>query len=148
MSLYLFKIRKPRGAPKPDGSTPQLDEIDPVAEPEMQPVNGIMPDSKEEWRSILALDYLKLGYQFHYAMFGGRNRTGGAEIDILAETVPLKTPIFINGAYWHKKDDFKQNLQVSRINKLGYFRRAIIVWDYEIPTLTQAIQVYKERLRL
>jgi len=128
--------------------TADLEETDPVAETEMQEVQGIMPDSKEEWRSIMALDYLKVGYQFHYTMFGGRSRLGGAEIDILAETVPMKTPIFINGAYWHKKDDFKQNLQISRINKLGYFKRAIIVWDYEIPTLTQAIQVYKERLRI
>ena len=44
--------------------------------PEVQRVQGIMPDSKEEYWVALALYKLKIDFIFQYQLFGGRKYKG------------------------------------------------------------------------
>lgn len=66
-----------------------------------QPVHGIMPDSKEEYWVAIALDKLKIEFDYQYEVSGGRNLKGGQIVDFMAWTAPLPTPIYIQGKYWH-----------------------------------------------
>lgn len=114
-------------------------------EPEMGLIQGQTPGSREEWRVSIALSKLGYQYDYQYSMFGGR-LTGGTIIDFMVKTEPLSTPLYVNGAYWHKKDDFKQKLQIQKIKRLGYYRTPRIIWDYEMPDMQSTIKMVKERM--
>jgi hypothetical protein len=64
-------------------------------------VQGQMPDSINEWYVSLALDRLKLDYQFQVPIMGGRGVRGGQVIDFVVWTATGGIPVFVQGAYWH-----------------------------------------------
>src|SRR5512145_3073504 len=49
-----------------------------------------------------ALDKFGISYLFQVDYWGGRTLAGGMVLDFLAFTVPLPTPIFVNGDYFHQ----------------------------------------------
>jgi len=63
-------------------------------------VQGIEPDSIEEWRVAKALDRLQIPYQFQFEIFDASVR-GGIILDFLVHTVPLATPLEVDGQHWH-----------------------------------------------
>lgn len=63
-------------------------------------VQGMMPDSINEWYVSLALDKLQLVYFYQFAMRGGDVR-GGQVIDFLVQTARGWLPVYVNGDYWH-----------------------------------------------
>jgi hypothetical protein len=65
-------------------------------------VQGIMPDSKNEWYVALALDKLNIEYIFQYSLFGGTAFRGGQVVDFVVYN-PNAIPVFIQGEYWHDK---------------------------------------------
>lgn len=64
-------------------------------------IQGVMPDSKEEWWTAQALWYYKIPFMFQYEIFGGRDRRGGLIVDFLVWN-PSATPLLVHGNYWHK----------------------------------------------
>lgn len=64
-------------------------------------IYGKTPDSDDEWR--VAVGLWKLGWEFKYQVWflGGRILPGGTVIDFLVFTVPLPTPLYVDGTYWH-----------------------------------------------
>ena len=119
--------------------------------PEIQPVQGIMPDSKEEYWVALALYRLGLDFEFQYQLFGGRKYKGGQVIDFWVFTVPLPTPIFVQGWYFHyataeKAAQSKLNLMYLEGRLRGIALKPVEIFDIEIPTPEEAYIVTKRKL--
>ena len=112
MKVFVFPNKTGRkvGKPQPVGVRPQQT---PAAQEVITPVQGIMPQSKPEWRVAMALDALGFEYQYQRSIGGGRSIRGGQVVDFWIYTAPKPTPAFVQGAYWHKQatsseDDIKQ----------------------------------------
>lgn len=107
--------------------------------PEVQPIQGMMPDSKEEYWVALALYRLNLDFEFQYQLFGGRKYKGGQVVDFWVFTVPLPTPIFVQGWYFHyataeKEAQSKLNLMYLESRLRGKAMKPVEIIDIEIPT--------------
>src|SRR4030043_1414668 len=74
-------------------------------------IQGMVPDSVEEWR--VANSLTKFGWEYIYqaSVMGGRSLRGGQVIDFLVETVPKQTALYVQGEYWHgSKQESKDKL--------------------------------------
>jgi hypothetical protein len=103
--------------------------------PDIKPVQGIMPDSKEEYWCALALYKLKLDFVFQKHVMGGRSGRGGQVVDFWVYTAPLPTPIYIQGDYWHYANGRGYQSQLN-IAKLKAYYGASIAEPVEILTST------------
>ena len=119
--------------------------------PEVQRVQNIMPDSKEEYWVALALYKLHIDFVFQYQLFGGRKYKGGQVVDFWVYTMPLPTPILVQGWYFHystaeKTSQTKLALMYleSRLN--GKAMKPVEIIDTEIPTPDDAYIVVKRKL--
>ena len=119
--------------------------------PEVQRVQGIMPDSKEEYWVALALYKLKIDFVFQYQLFGGRKYKGGQVVDFWVLTMPLPTPILVQGWYFHyataeKASQSKLALMYLETRLAGKANKPIEILDIEIPTPDDAYMVVKRKL--
>jgi len=119
--------------------------------PEVQKVQGIMPDSKEEYWVALALYKLHIDFIFQYQFMGGRKYKGGQVIDFWVKTMPLPTPIFVQGWYFHystaeKAAQSKLNLMYLESALNGKAMKPVEILDIEIPTPDDAYMVVKRKL--
>ena len=121
--------------------------------PEIKPIQGMMPDSKEEYWVALALYKLKLDFEFQYQLFGGRKYKGGQVIDFWVFTQPLPTPIFVQGWYFHyataeKAAKTRLNLMYLKSRLTGKAKEPVEILDTEIPTPDDAFLVVKRKLKI
>lgn len=119
--------------------------------PEVKRVQGIMPDSKEEYWVALALYKLKIDFIFQYQLFGGRKYKGGQVVDFWVLTQPLPTPIFVQGWYFHystaeRAAQSKLNLMYLESSLNGKAMKPVEILDIEIPTPDDAYMVVKRKL--
>lgn len=93
--------------------------------PEPRPVQGIMPDSKEEYWCALALYRLHINFTFQKHVMGGRTGRGGQVVDFWVYTVPKPTPIYIQGDYWHyaKGRGYISQLNIAKLK--SYYGQSI-----------------------
>lgn len=110
-----------------------------------------MPDSKEEYWVALALYKLHIDFVFQYQLFGGRKYKGGQVVDFWVYTMPLPTPILVQGWYFHystaeRTSRTKLALMYleSRLN--GKAMKPVEIIDTEIPTPDDAYIVVKRKL--
>lgn len=94
--------------------------------PEKKPVQGKMPDSKEEYWCALALYRLKLRFDFQKHVMGGRSGRGGQVIDFWVYTAPKPTPIYIQGDYWHYANGRGYVSQLNIAKLKSYFGNSIM----------------------
>lgn len=121
--------------------------------PEIKLIQGMMPDSKEEYWVALALYKLKLDFEYQYQLFGGRKYKGGQVIDFWVYTVPLPTPIFVQGFYFHyataeKAAQTRLNLMYLKSRLAGKAKEPVEILDTEIPTPDDAYLVVKRKLKM
>lgn len=147
MDVYQMRIAKPK---KNRAATIPKPEIEQQSEPPIQPVQGIMPDSVEEWRFALALNQLGHTYIFQYKVLDFPLR-GSQKIDFwVTSTVPYPTPVYIQGAFWHLGNRTAESTfkiaELKRIFK-GRINEPVVIYDFEIPTMDDALRVARWRLR-
>lgn len=96
-------------------------------------IQGMMPDSKEEWWTAQALWKYKVPFQFQFQIFGGTSRRGGLIVDFLVWN-PMATPFEVNGNYWHRNEmDSGDKTDLIAIEQ--YFKKeAIIMWGEDMQT--------------
>lgn len=128
-------------------------DVKTVTFPQVRPIQGIMPDSKEEYWVALALYKLHIRFTFQYQLWGGRQYKGGQVVDFWVYTVPLPTPILVQGWYFHyataeKTAETKQNLMYLEDRLKGYAAKPIEIMDTEIPTPDDALFVVRRKLKL
>lgn len=120
-------------------------------EPEVKRVQNIMPDSKEEYWVALALYKLHIDFVFQYQLFGGRKYKGGQVVDFWIYTMPLPTPLLVQGWYFHyataeRTAQTKMNLMYLESRLKGKANKPVEVLDTEIPTVDDAYMVVKRKL--
>jgi hypothetical protein len=119
-------------------------EEPPVAQMFIQGKKATTP----EWRIGKALDKMGLTYKFQYSILGGRN-PGGQVLDYYIYTVPLPTPLNVNGDYWHRLNkSYRDNLKANQTNEL--FNNAanplVIAWEHDLGSIDEAEATLKKLL--
>lgn len=149
----IFKIQSRSGLGlQINGKTaPMIQKITHEPFPEVQKVQNIMPDSKEEYWVALALYRLHLDFVFQYQLFGGRKYKGGQVIDFWVYTVPLPTPIFVQGWYFHyataeKAAQSRLNLMYLEARLRGKAMKPVELLDIDMPTPEDAYILAKRKL--
>lgn len=146
MEVYKFKNRRSKKIVlKPRGQV----DYDKPDEDIIQPIQGIMPDSKEEYWVAVGLYRLHLDFEYQYSIAGGSILRGGQIIDFFVNTVPLPTPVLVQGEYWHGgTKNAESEFKVSFIKKYfgGEAQDPVEIWDYEIPDMQSAYEVLKRKL--
>lgn len=97
-------------------------------------IQGHVVASTEEVFVANSLSKYGWGYLYQESFFGGRNYSGGFVVDFIVMTLPLKTPVWVNGEYWHsgaqaERDKLNQILLQSRLS--GY-APAVTFWGEQL----------------
>ena len=146
MGVYKFKSRRSKKIVLKPREQINYDKPD---EDVIQPIQGIMPDSKEEYWVAVGLYRLHLDFEYQYSIAGGSILRGGQIIDFLVNTVPLPTPVLVQGEYWHGgTKNAESEFKVTFIKKYfsGEAQDPVEIWDYEIPNMQSAYEVLKRKL--
>lgn len=148
---YKFKTGQRARKIKVKANTPAIMKPN-SQEPPVGLIQGQMAMSKEEWRVALGLMKLKVPFDYQYTVFGGYNIRGGQTIDFLAYTVPLLTPIYVLGEYWHgvrqSEGELKLAMEAVKIYFHGQANDPVGLWDYELTTMDQTYLTLRKELRL
>lgn len=120
---------------------------DPVGYVTVQGTHASSYEANVAW----ALDKVELGYIFQYEVLGGRSRRGGFIIDFLVFTVPMSTPLWVNGDYWHGGkqstiDRYQQALFASLMR--GRINRPVIFWGSDSETKEAALSSVRRELKV
>lgn len=94
-------------------------------------INGRAPGSSYEWRVAVSLWKYKWAFEYQVSYFGGRSLRGGQVIDFLVLTVPLPTPLYVYGEYWHssvqsEKDKLQRALLTNYLH--GQIAEPVILY--------------------
>ena len=120
-----------------------------VTSEELPIINGKQVGSRYEWNVIKALEHYKVEYDIQVPFFGGRVR-GGQVVDVIAYTVPLPTPIFVQ-SYWHTgAKEAESTLKVYAFEEatFGTYEKPVQLWKDDCETYDQALISVKKELRL
>jgi hypothetical protein len=101
-------------------------------------IQGRTPKSHNEWFTWLALNSLGHKAIYQYAVYGNRGVKGEAYIDFLVvTTVPLPTPLEVNGVYWHSGQlgarDRLRNININNEHR-GQWLPIKYIWGPESET--------------
>ena len=118
------------------------------AKPEevVQPVQGIMPDSKNEWYTALALDKLEIAYTFQYVLDGGTGIRGGQIVDFVCWMPAGPLPVFVQGAYWHKITTETEDLIKQAAAAQAFGRQPVLLMEEETSTKDKAMRAVREKI--
>lgn len=107
--------------------------------------------SEYEYYVAAALEQLDLEFYFQINILGGRKARGGFVVDFLVLTVPLPTPMWVHGEYWHKgKQKTEDAYQLATINYMmrGKMNLAIVLFGEDLQTPEQALITVKKALHV
>ena len=107
--------------------------------------------TEPEYFVALALEKLNIDYSFQKSFLGGKQLKGGFVIDFMVWTVPLGTPIWVHGEFWHKgavraKDTLQQAILDSLFR--GKYMPAVILYGNDLQTEDQAYVTVKKALKI
>jgi len=96
-------------------------------------IQGMIPDSKEEYWVSQALYKYGIYFEYQFQIFGGTSRRGELIEDFLVWN-PMRTPFLVHGSYWHRNElDGGDKLNLIAIEQ--YFKReAIVMWGEDSET--------------
>lgn len=120
-----------------------------VEEPPVGTVQGMTPGSVQEWRVALALDKLKMDYEFQKSISGGRRVRGGQVIDFWIYTAPYPTPCFVQGEYWHdRKSEAEDTLKQERVQRAykGQVMPNLLLEEKDLSSVQAAYTLLRRKL--
>jgi len=144
-----FQFKTKRGSKIGLTNKPLADFKPPKDETVIEPVQGVMPDSKEEYFVAKALERAKVDFIYQFDIAGGRAFRGGQVIDFMVYTVPLPTPVFVQGDYWHggvRSAQTRFNVMMAEHLLRGQAQKPVELWDYELPDIETTYQVVKRKI--
>ena len=106
--------------------------------------------SSGEYNVALALRTLKLEFQFQVSIAGGRGRAFGLVLDFFVMTVPMPTPVWVHGEYYHSGDRREKDLlqqDAVREYMQGAINEPIEIWFSECDTEEKALLSARRALR-
>jgi hypothetical protein len=103
--------------------------------------DGVLIQGKEatdiEYRVAVSLSKYKWNFEFQVPYLGGREIMGGQVVDFVVLTLPLPTPLWVQGEYWHETavtDRDKLNREFMFAQMHGTFAPPIILWGIDLET--------------
>ena len=108
-------------------------------------VQGLLPDSKNEYYVALALNKLGIDYRFQVPLgvFGVR---GSQVIDFVVYN-PNAVAVFIQGEYWHDRKSESEDILKQAAAERYYGRgNVVLLMGEETDTPEKAERTVKERL--
>ena len=119
----------------------------PKKEDTIQLVQGIMPDSIQEWWGSLALDKLGIEYKFQVPFFGGNYFPGGTIVDWLVPQGTIPTPLYFMGDYYHQGEQQEKDMLIAgkfALELKGQVAEPQYIWEHEASTYQQIFDKIKE----
>lgn len=115
-------------------------------EPVINLVQGIMPDSKNEYFVALALDKLNLEYRFQVPL-GQIGIRGSQVIDFIVYSGGGALAIFVQGEYWHdKKSESEDTLKHAAAERYYGRGNVIDLMGEETDTVDKAYQAVRSKV--
>ena len=105
--------------------------------------------SSNEYYVSLALDTLGFEYAFQLSVAGGKTLAFGIVVDFLVETVPLPTPVWVHGEYWHTGAEREKDLRqqdIVREYMQGSILEPVEIWGHESETQEMALSSVRRKL--
>lgn len=121
-----------------------------VTSEELPIINGVQVGSKYELNVIRALQHYKVEFDIQVPFFGGRSVRGGQVVDVVAYTIPLPTPIFVQ-SYWHtgaREAESILKVYAFEAAMSGEMEKPVQLWKEDCETFDQALESVKRELRL
>jgi len=120
-------------------------------EPEVivQPIQGKMPDSKEEYYVAMALYRLGHSFIYQYQVFGGRAVRGGQIVDFLVvTTVPFSTIIQVYGKYWHSGEmGSEDRFKLAQLeHEFAGQAEILVLWAKDVPSIDEAYTLLRGKI--
>jgi hypothetical protein len=110
--------------------------------------DGIQIQGKEatdiEARVAISLTKYRWDYEFQKPYMGGREVLGGQVIDFIVHTLPLPTPVWVQGEYWHEKavtDRDKLNREFMYTEMHGTFSPPVVLWGIDLETQEESDEI-------
>lgn len=112
----------------------------------MGKIQGIIPDSIEEWRIAKAAWYYDVKFDYQVSIKGGSLIRGGQLIDFVFYIQPLEIPTQVYGEYWHPEE--LTPVEIQRIQDIidEYNIPPAIIWAGEAETQTEANNIFYRRV--
>ena len=115
------------------------------AEDEIGLIQGIRPESKEEWHFAQALWQLKIPFYYQVEVLGGKLVRGGQVVDFLLE-IPYLQPAQVFGEYWHENEmSDEENLNLKILEQI-FERPVLVFWAEELVSKQEAINAIREKI--
>lgn len=106
-------------------------------------VQGQPAGSSIEYNVAAGLAKLKIAYHYQYPILGGRQVRGGSVIDFFVYTVPMPTPLYVQGDYWHGSATKRIADQwlMRRIQAILHYQCVdpAEIWEHEALTIDMAM---------
>jgi hypothetical protein len=124
-------------------------KVEAPQDPPMDLIQGQTPGSQQEWRVAVALNRMKLAYEYQRREMGGRRVRGGQVIDFWVFTVPLPTAIYVQGEYWHGgKKVIVDQLNVEKLKEAYNGQLYVeLIPERELGSVDQALAALRRRLQ-
>lgn len=103
---------------------------------ELRQIKGERAQSSLEAMVATSLDKFGWDYQYQVGFFGGRRTRGGFIIDFIVETLPLPTPLFVHGQYWHgSKEQERDRIQMVLLTSTfgGQINQPVVLFGIDLP---------------
>lgn len=125
-------------------TNPQPEKIK-EEEPVINIVQGVLPDSKNEYYVALALDKLKIEYIFQYQL-GVAGMRGSQVIDFVVFN-PSSKAVFVQGEYWHDtKSESEDTLKHAAAEQRFGRGNVIDLMGEETDTVEKALQAVRSKV--
>ena len=118
----------------------------PVEQEQIAPIQGVMPDSKEEYWVAKALYKYDIPFRFQWQIRGGTTRRGGLVVDFVVRN-PMRTPLLVYGKYWHMAEleggDKRRVVAIADYFKVGVQNIPILWADHS--TTEESVSAWVRR---
>jgi len=108
-------------------------------------IRGVMPQSKEEWYTALALQKLGLPFDFQVPLRGGRLVAGGYVVDFVVYA-PFPEPLEVFGEYWHEASLSSAERYRLAVIENVYHKPVNILWARDAQSVEDAKRAIKRLL--
>lgn len=105
--------------------------------------------TSNEYYVALALEKLGLEFKFQLSVAGGKSLAFGIVLDFLVMTVPLPTPVWVHGDYWHTGTRRQKDLRQQDIVKqymAGSILEPVEIWGHESESEAMALASVRRKL--
>jgi len=131
--------------PKADNIDPKLPVLD-LRELEIQ---GQPAGSTLEYIVAVALDMLKLGYNYQVSLLGGHWVPGGSIADFEVFTVPVHTYLYCQGDYWHTRGNVEEEDRYTYDRITATYKKPVVeIWEHEALTVEMAMTTLRKLLHI